>query len=517
MSEATIKQGKYFPWHPYLLAIFPTLALLANNLPEIEMAEAFRPFLVSLAGAILLTLVLKLFVKDWHKAAGISSLALALFFSYGHIYNILESHSLAGISIGRHRILAPIYLVIFVAGVWWITRPDRRLGILTQTLNIMVIAAVALPVLQISAYFLQEERDVGTGPSNSPQDLRLTGEKPPPDIYYIILDAYSRDDVLKDFYNFDNSPFLNDLANLGFYVASCSQSNYAQTQLSLASALNMDTISKLSSRFTPENTSRVGMPGLIKHSTVRGLLERLGHKMVAFETGYYWTQVEDADVYLSPKSSTASLLDVTGGFSAFESLLIKTTGLLIVLDGASVLPQWMQIDIDNPDRIHRERVLFTLDQLGRLPAMQGPKFIFAHIVSPHKPLVFGPQGEIVEQKVDDITGYRDQVAYLNSRLIPLLWEIISNSSAPPVIILQGDHGGLDTSEEERMAILNAYYLPEGGNRLLYENISPVNTFRLVFNHYFGGRYDLLEDVSYFSAYKYPYQYTVIPDTRSGCP
>jgi len=181
------------------------------------------------------------------------------------------------------------------------------------------------------------------------------------------------------------------------------------------------------------------------------------------------------------------------------------------------LPGWLQLNTDNPNQIHRERVLFTLDQLGKLPAMAGPKFVFAHIVSPHKPLVFGPHGEIVSQKVDDITGYRDQVTYLNSRLIPLLGKIISNSSAPPIIILQGDHGGLDTSVEDRMAILNAYYLPEAGGWLLYENISPVNTFRLVFNHYFGGTYDLLPDTSYFSVYKYPYQYTVIPDTRPGCP
>ena len=152
------------------------------------------------------------------------------------------------------------------------------------------------------------------------------------------------------------------------------------------------------------------MPGLIKRSTARRLLESLGYKTVAFESGYYWTQVEDADVYLSPKSSTASLLDVTGGLNGFESLLIKTSAMLILVDGASALPSLLQLDIDYPNQIHRERVLFTLDQLGRLPAMPGPKFVFAHIVSPHKPFVFGSQGEVVEQVDDEITGYRDQVA-----------------------------------------------------------------------------------------------------------
>ena len=393
----------------------------------------------------------------------------------------------------------------------------RELKLLTQTLNIVAFAAVVLPVLQISVGYFQESRAEVTDLSNAPQDLRIAGDKPAPDIYYIILDAYSRDDILDEVYDYDNSSFLNELTNLGFYVARCSQSNYAQTQLSLASALNLDYISELGGGFSPEQTNRVGMPGLIKRSTARRLLESLGYKTVAFESGYYWTQVEDADVYLSPKSSTASLLDVTGGLSGFESLLIKTSAMLILVDGASALPSLLQLDIDYPNQIHRERVLFTLDQLGRLPAMPGPKFVFAHIVSPHKPFVFGSQGEVVEQVDDEITAYRDQVAYLNSRLIPLLQKIISNSATPPIIILQGDHAGLDTSVEERMAILNAYYLPEDGSQVLYETISPVNTLRLVFNQYFGSRYEILEDISYSSSYKYPYQYTVIPNTRSGCP
>jgi len=517
MIKAAINQIKVFPWHPYLLAIFPTLALLATNIAEIEMTEALRSFMVSLAVTIMLTVILRLFVKDLDKAAAITSLALVLFFSYGHIYHLLETYYLAGISIGRHRLIAPVYFVIFAICAWWIARLNRKIGLLTQTLNIVALAAVALPVMQISAGIIQESRAVAAQPSNAAQELHIAGDMPAPDIYYIILDGYSRDDILKDFYGLDNTAFLKELSDLGFYVARCSQSNYAQTQLSLASALNMEFIDELSGYFSPEQTKRVGMPGLIKRSITRRMLESLGYKTVAFETGYNWTQVEDAEVYLTPKSSKVSLLDITGGLNSFESLLIKTSAMLIIVDGATALPRFLQLDMNYPHQIHRERILFTLDQLGKLPSMPGPKFIFAHIVSPHKPFVFGPAGEVVQQEKDDISGYRDQVAYLNTRLVPLLRKIISNSSTPPIIILQGDHGGLETSEQERMAILNAYYLPEDGSRLLYDNISPINTFRLVFNHYFGTDYDLLEDTSYFSSYQYPYQYTVIPNTRSGCP
>jgi hypothetical protein len=259
------------------------------------------------------------------------------------------------------------------------------------------------------------------------------------------------------------------------------------------------------------------MPGLIKRSLVRQSLEELGYTMVAFETGYYWTQVEDAGVYISPESSMASLLTISSGLNDFEALLIRNSAGLILVDGATVLPGFVRSTLDHPLEIHRQRILFTLDQLGKLGKMSGPKFVFAHIVSPHKPFVFGPNGESVQQDENPLKGYRDQVAYLNARMIPLLQQIISDSASPPVIIIQGDHGGVETNTEDRLAILNAYYLPDNGSQQLYESITPVNTFRLIFDTYFGGNYELLDDISYFSSYQQPYKFNTIPNTRPGCP
>lgn len=67
-----------------------------------------------------------------------------------------------------------------------------------------------------------------------------------------------------------------------------------------------------------------------------------------------------------------------------------------------------------------------------------------------------------------------------------------------------------------MAILNAYYLPGADPASLYAAISPVNTFRVIFNQYFGGNYPMLEDVSYYSTYQAPYNFTIVPEVRPGC-
>jgi hypothetical protein len=50
-----------------------------------------------------------------------------------------------------------------------------------------------------------------------------------------------------------------------------------------------------------------------------------------------------------------------------------------------------------------------------------------------------------------------------------------------------------------MAILNAYYLPDADTSFLYDKISPVNSFRVLFNAYFNTGYEILPDRSYFTS------------------
>ena len=93
--------------------------------------------------------------------------------------------------------------------------------------------------------------------------------------------------------------------------------------------------------------------------------------------------------------------------------------------------------------------------------------------------------------------------------------IVAQSAVPPVIIVQGDHGtfftvpakatdeSLDRFAMERMPILNAYLVPESMRRKLRPDISPVNSFRLLFNECFGEHFDILPDRHYVGWYYTP--------------
>ncbi len=66
------------------------------------------------------------------------------------------------------------------------------------------------------------------------------------------------------------------------------------------------------------------------------------------------------------------------------------------------------------------------------------------------------------------------------------------------------------SGSDQFKILNAYYLP-GHNDLLYPTISPVNTFRLIFDTYLGADYPLLKDISYDSPVPYVFNFSTDPN------
>lgn len=147
-----------------------------------------------------------------------------------------------------------------------------------------------------------------------------------------------------------------------------------------------------------------------------------------------------------------------------------------------------------------------------LASMTGPKFVFIHLIVPHPPYAFDENGNpIVGGSVDAKYGDLNQVKFINKFILPGLKTLIEESSTPPVIILQGDHGPMvEDNHPAELKILNAYYLPKG-MEWLYPTISPVNSFRVVFNSYFGTSFPLLEDVSYYSDRYIRYDFSVIPN------
>ena len=102
--------------------------------------------------------------------------------------------------------------------------------------------------------------------------------------------------------------------------------------------------------------------------------------------------------------------------------------------------------------------------------------------------------------------YLQQLKFANKMTIRTIDEILTKSEIDPIIIIQSDHGertGINWDEPTEDMIkqglnnLNAYYFPNEKQNKLYNNISPVNTFRIIFNEYFDADFELLDDRYYW--------------------
>ncbi len=313
------------PLHPFLFAVYPILALLAFNISEVDFSSGLRPLALSVLLAGILILVFYAFYRDWKRTALISTMILILFFSYGHIYLLLKGVAVGGFYLFRHRTLVPLWIVLAGLGIWWAAHRSMNSTSLTYTLNIVGLVLLIFPIFQLVSFFVQNQAsETNTEKNTSALNLKANGQAP--DIYYIILDGYGRSDILKNEYAYDNSDFLNGLRSLGFFIADCAQSNYAQTQISLASSLNFNYIDALSNRFIPGSDDRTGLDALIHHGLVRQSLEKAGYTTVAFATGFLATELSDADYFLGPQRSIGEL-------NEFESLLMETTFARLLQDG----------------------------------------------------------------------------------------------------------------------------------------------------------------------------------------
>ena len=508
------------PWyfHPILFGIYPIIALLAANISQMRPEAAIRSFLISLALAVVVYWLAILVFRNKTTAAVFSTFIFLLFYSYGHIYQLIEGKIIGGMDIGRHRYLGVLWIIILVAGVWFINRKAKNAETFNQLLNAVSVVLIIFPIFQITSFEIKAAGVfTGAGAAKASAISTATGATLDaaslPDVYYIILDGYSRDDILKELYNYDNTEFINNLKTLGFVIPDCTQSNYARTALSISSALHMDYVQNFSPLIKQGDQS-LDMPvyhDYIQHSPVRSHLAEFGYKMVAFETGYFWNEVTNADVYIISNDNPLEKVKQRKDVSEFEVMYLNTTAFSTVSELESKYTGELVKNIRTPDEKHHDQVIFALDQLEQVPLLPGKKFVYAHILAPHAPFVFAPDGRYISTGAVN-PGYLHAISYVNLRIIPILKSIIEKSKVPPVIIIQGDHGWDD---DHRMQILNAYYFPDGASENIYSTITPVNSFRTIFNTYFGDAYPKLEDVSYFSDGITPYDFKEIPPTCSS--
>ena len=495
--------------HPFLFGVFPVLFLFSYNKRSMSAGEMALPAVIIALAVCVAFLILQAILKNRTRAGLIISGFLLLFFSYGHVYEALRFM--------RHRYALPVWAVLFFLIVYHSVRTRRTLAGLTNFLNVVAVSLVLISLVDIGVYTVKRDMawshdDIVGSVADSPSGQAATGLTP--DIYYIILDRYGGAASLKEFYGFDNTGFMDYLVDKGFYVATESKANYLKTAHSLASSLNMEYINYLADRVGEDCSDWMPLYVLLQDYRLWRFLKARGYSFYHF--GDWWepttrNRYADHNVNYYWLSEFATVLYET---TAFEPIGVK----LGILDSR---------------REQYRRILHKFDRLAGIPDVEEPVFVFAHMLVPHFPYVFDREGNFVSEEEALAKGekaaYIDQLVYTNKRVMELMDALIARSDTPPVIILQSDEGPFprryrenaltfnwtEASQQEleqKMRILNSYYLPGVPHDMLYPSVSPVNSFRIVLNLYFGQDLELLSDEIYgFVDYDHPYKFFTITE------
>ncbi|RIK24659.1 MAG: hypothetical protein DCC54_13175, partial [Anaerolineae bacterium] len=179
------------PLHVFFAAAYAPLALLAFNLDQVAPGVVVRPLWMSLALALGLLLLLRVLARDWRRAGLIAALFVVLFFSYGHIYNLLKGIQPGGIALFRHRTLLVVWMLIGAGGTWYFWKKPLPLATVTAALNLATLVLVVMPLTQILVPVIADGlagARSGRGPAVETGSASPSANEP--DIYYIVLDAH---------------------------------------------------------------------------------------------------------------------------------------------------------------------------------------------------------------------------------------------------------------------------------------------------------------------------------------
>lgn len=414
---------------------------------------------------------------------------------------------------------------------WENVTSTNVLGLACMVVGVL-FAGQAMNVLRVTQDTRPESRHVPTAELAQAATMQPITPDSKPDIYYIVLDRYTNNTVLKNQFGFDNAPFLDGLRAKGFSVNDNALSAYPYTAPSVASTLNMsynnDDVRAFKDRTVQSATL---FHNMAEQSQAVKLLQSRGYAYHSVGAAYgasYEAPLTDYNYACDRKLEIAGKAKCLRGIEALQwekSIFYRFANVGV--------KGWPVHYAETHEVEYVRSQVQTLHDLAN-SQKQGGRFIFAHLLVPHDPFYFKADGsQSIYTGVDNVgmpvkQKYLQQLQFINTQMDEIIGEIQRNSGGNAVIMLVSDEGpypasmnqtflkpaGWDTvgdiistsdmtkwTPEDlwmKFGILEAYYIPQA-TADDFAAISPPNAFRVVLDRYFG--------------YSFPY----LPKCQMGLP
>lgn len=447
---------------------WPFLSFMAHNIEEGDYYLRITFIWIAITAlCCLIVLATSRFISAKHTvqsafALGAFVVCLFLYSSVVPIFVFLGLHEIQEIWIAFWLMIS---LVIAVA-IW--RYAARR--ILRRALAVAVAVMLALPLWQIASFLITSTP--GAVNLGVPPPTGGTPLGPKRNVYWIVADAYSRDDILKTHFGWDNTPFLRALIERGFLIGAGSQANYPRTSYSIAATLQMEYFKPYSAKPRHGNYA----PALRGFNNTVRIFKSWGYRYLHAEPGGGITKTQcggQEDRCITPRLSGD--LDLT---EAEVGLLKLTPFYHLAKNYLSDVFRFAYSDVRQFKGELRIR-------------QETPFFLFSHFLVPHPPVRFDKNCSSIDIPLSyfegwNVDAYVRNVRCLNAQLLELIDLILREDLSDPIIIISSDHGNTFSNDGDETSkiffpILMAMRLPEPRCRdSFYASISPVNQFRLVF-------------------------------------
>jgi hypothetical protein len=479
---------------PFLFAIFPIILLYSDNISEIPIDELTIPIFLAISIIFLSFLFLNYILKSGIKAGIILTFLVAIFFSYGHIFNFLQEINTSNIDFVHQRYVIIPFIIISILGVYFLIKTKYNLSNYRSIFNVISIVMVLFVFFNI-VVFNYNDTDVESFNNIIIEDelekLNLTTNfttyEKLPNIYHIVLDEYTSDKVLLEDFEFDNSEFYNHLKNSNFVIPKDTLANYPVTEQFMVSTLNMKYLDN-------QEYNRLQTEKNISDNLVMNFLKQNGYKIIIPYSGYGPHDRFD-------RSDSNPCSDVLFLKSRFLTELSRTT----------IVNYFVEKQIEDERRDMQLCSLSKLEESNE--EYNKPVYMFAHLFIPHAPYLFDKDGNSVTPQSNKLKGlqgwhntdgYLNEIQFVNKRMTDIVNRILSESEQS-IIIIQGDTGSsilndpsIDDYMTKRLSILYAIHMPESSEVIELSNISPVNTYRVIFNEIFETELQMLDKQYYWN-------------------
>lgn len=485
-----------FPWYIFATPFFYVLHAYNAYFGIIYISIALEYLCYYTLLSVVLFLLSLLILKNKKTAGVATTIMLILFFFWGSTHDWLKSLNPPPFLVSYKFLLL---LSLSIIAYFFIILRKRgnplKLNLFFSALSIILVAIE----IGTSFFYIFSDQVQKNNPASSDPPLTLKLNTPiktkVPDIFFMVFDEYTSSIALKKYYQFDNARLDSSLRNAGFFISSNSQSNYNATSFSLATTFNMQYFNKDFERTSNNTYSLFQGAYAFKTSLLPRLLKENNYHIV----NYGLLNIEDHPANVQPLfteyGKKVFSLETLWGRVQRDILWNITTRF-------SKNGKFWPAD---KNFINRNTANYSNFLKALNIETSTPKFIYGHVAIPHRPPYVDRRGHPRMLSNEDFTDkshdslYIEQVIYANTWIDSLInVAVTTKRNRPLVLIIEGDHGNRYAAwgrniREKQFMNLNAYYFSDKDYSMLYDSISPVNSFRVVLNKYFNTQLPLLKD------------------------